>query len=543
MQNNQLFIKNTHKTLLLFVLLTCFFIIKMDAQNWPWISPVAGAGNQTITSITIQPGTGNILTAGHFRNELSIGDNTTSSDGATDLFLIANSPDGVPLWSQTGHSPGADLSSDVAADNEGNIFWAGTFWFTTDFEGISLSAAKSNKALFLLKLDADGNLIWGKSIEGTDNKILSAMTADPAGNTYLTGNFSDSLFVDSRVLTATAEKDFFIAKFAPDGTVIWVEQAGISGEIIPARMVYDEDRIAVTGSMRGQYDFGTDTIKNNTNDSDGFLVVYNSDGEVGWGRKIGGVNEQDGSDTGFDEAGNVYAAGSFFGLVRLGQGLEIQTQNLNENLYIIKYDPTGHPLMARSIGGLDLELSQSLDIVDNRMYWCGYFRDEFEVDGFTLTAGETDFSSFVLELNTDAFVLAAHSVNSEATVLLTHLTALSDGTVYLGGSLNGTASFAGTTLTASDGYDSFVGKLNATLTSVENTIARKVRIFPNPAKDMIRINEADIVSVQVYSAAGNLILETPQKEINCSAWVSGVYYFLIKTKAGSVVINKVVKQP
>jgi len=541
MQNNQLFRKIIQNTLLLVVLLHCFFITKTDAQNWPWIMPISGAGNQTITGITTQPNTGIILTAGHFKNELTIDNSTEPAVGITDLFLAATNPDGVPLWVQTGHGLGANLSADVATDDQGQIYWAGTYWFTTDFGALSLTATKGAKALFLLKMDANGNPIWGQSIDGTGNKLLSAMIVDAAGNTYVTGNFSDSLFIENIVLTATAEKDFFIIKFAPDGNVLWTRQSGINGEIIPARMVYENNRIAVTGSMRGQYDFESDTIENNTNDSDAFVVVYDPDGAVEWARKIGGVNEQSGSDVAFDGAGNVYAVGSFFGLVRLRENLEIQTQNLNENFYLVKYNGVGDPLAARSIGGLELELSQALRIVNDRLYWCGYFRDGFTVDGFTLTADGTNFNSFVLELNTDLVVQAVYPVTSEAVVLLTELTALPTGELFVGGSLNGTADFEGTFLSTTDGYDSFVGKLNTTLTDTKMPLSAGINIYPNPAQDWVRLETEEVIATRVYTVTGTLILETMDKEIDCSEWRSGVYYFLIKTVDGAERIMRLIK--
>lgn len=523
---------------LLFVV-SSWFCPLAGAQTWPWLTPVSGIGSETISGLTTQTNNKSVV-CGHFQNELSIGNISETASGNTDAFVAGLDATGQEEWILTGSSAGADKSADVATDSENNIYWAGEYWFDGTFGELTLSTTKSSKAIFLLKITAEGIPIWAKSIEATGNKVLAAMTTDGEGNSYLSGNFSDSLFVENMVLTAVAEKDFFIIKFSSAGDLLWAKQAGISGEIQPERMSYQNDLVAVTGSMRGRYDFGADTIQNNTNDSDAFLVVYDTDGNLNWARKIGGVNEQAGSDVAFDNNGNIYAVGSFFGVIRLLPDLEIQSPNLNDNLYFIKYDITGFPLVARSIGDLEIELSESLVFANDRFYWSGFFKNSFNVDGFSLQATGADFNTFILEIDMEAMIQEVHLVTSSETVLLSELAVDTEGQVFGAGALNGTAIFNDQMeLTAANGFDSFVGQLTPLIVGTEEVLETRVKIYPNPATEYFRIESPrSDMEIRVFTIDGREILKTNQRMIDCRNWANGIYFLKLNSgKVYSVIKN------
>ena len=515
------------------IVISYCFCPQAAAQSWPWLTPVSGVGSETISGIVTRASDGPVI-CGHFQNELSIGNILETAEGNTDAFVAALDATGQEQWIFTASGAGADKSTDVSIDAENNIYWAGEYWFDGTFGSLTISTTKSSKAIFLLRMTNTGALNWISSIEGTGNKTLGAMTTDEEGNSYLTGNFSDSLFVENNVvLTATAEKDFFMLKFSPTGDFLWAKQAGIEGEIQPKRMRHQNDLIAVTGSMRGQYDFGTDTIQNNTNDSDAFLVVYNADGTVNWARKIGGVNDQNGSDIAFDNNDNIYAVGNFYGLIRLRTDLEIQSPNLNDNLYFIKYDLTGFPLLARSIGDLEIELSESLVFTNDRFYWSGFFKNSFNVDGFSLEATGDNFNSFILEIDTTAMVEEAYLVTSPETVLLAELVVDEQGQIFCGGALNGTATFNDQAeLMTVNGFDSFVGQLTPLIVGTNEILEKQFKIYPNPTTEYFTIESPlDDLEIRVFTINGIEILKTNERVIDCRNWTSGLY--ILKDNFGS----------
>ena len=72
---------------------------------------------------------------------------------------------------------------------------------------------------------------WAKHPEGATAAYTSpAISADPNGNTYVTGGFVNILtFLTSpspTVLTSAGESDIFIAKYDPAGNVLLAKRAG-----------------------------------------------------------------------------------------------------------------------------------------------------------------------------------------------------------------------------------------------------------------------------------------------------------------------------
>ncbi len=73
-----------------------------------------------------------------------------------------------------------------------------------------------------------------------------------------------------------------------------------------------------------------------------------------------------------------------------------------------------------------------------------------------------------------------------------------------------------------------------------------IKIFPNPSNHLVKISnksEAEITSIEIYNAKGNLIaLEIENIEmININRLVSGIYYLKFYSKESVVAIKKLVK--
>jgi hypothetical protein len=72
--------------------------------------------------------------------------------------------------------------------------------------------------IFIQKLDANGNLIWVKSMGNTLSDVGTSITIDPNGNVYTTGYFRDTVDFDPGVgtlnLISAGNGDIFIQKLS-----------------------------------------------------------------------------------------------------------------------------------------------------------------------------------------------------------------------------------------------------------------------------------------------------------------------------------------
>ena len=104
---------------------------------------------------------------------------------------------GDTLWSKRTGSGWAvyEYSTPIQVDGDGNIYTAGRFRFTQDFDpgpgvyNIASYPGNTNTDVAISKLDTDGNFIWAKQISGVGNDTPYGMVLDSNGNIYTTGTF------------------------------------------------------------------------------------------------------------------------------------------------------------------------------------------------------------------------------------------------------------------------------------------------------------------------------------------------------------------
>src|SRR5688572_24331767 len=120
-------------------------------------------------------------------------------------FQLSNGQQVNFSWArQLGGVAGGSASHSIAVDNMGNVYTAGWFNASVDFDpgpGVFILTADGIDA-FVCKLDAGGNLIWVKQIEGNFDQSALSMTIDPSGNLLITGYFDGSADFDPSASTS-----------------------------------------------------------------------------------------------------------------------------------------------------------------------------------------------------------------------------------------------------------------------------------------------------------------------------------------------------
>jgi hypothetical protein len=87
--------------------------------------------------------------------------------------------------------PSIDQVSSVANDSLGNVFIAGTFTSTSiNFGTVTLNrSTQASDEMFLVKLDPNGNAIWGRQSNNPSRTGATAVTIKGNNEIYLAGYF------------------------------------------------------------------------------------------------------------------------------------------------------------------------------------------------------------------------------------------------------------------------------------------------------------------------------------------------------------------
>lgn len=493
-------------------LLLFFLLVKSvfsTAQPWQWTLPVGEAGNESVVAMELDAGN-NIIATGTFTERLQIGGDLMTSNGLEDLWLAKISPEGDVIWSLGGGGIRQDEAVDVATDSEGNIYWLGFFRENIQIGGWSALSGSAFKSIFILKISPAGDIIWAKTLTGIGSKGVGKMALDASENLLITGFFTDSLQLDDRHFSATAG-DFFLLKMNKDGDLDWFYQSGLEGTIEgKSAAVLSDGNIAVAGTFQGKIKFDSDTLMTNTPDSDVFLALFSEEGLPLWSRKAGGVYPAICTGLTADDADNLYLTGRHTGVIKLSDDIQIQTQGLNDNFFLLAYNATGAPLWARSYGGSRAEQVDDIRFWQNQLILAGAHAGDFQVDGREIKLERGQYGAFVATFSTVGNLLNIRTVSSDEFVLGNALAVGSSGEVLAGFSFSRNVFLEANPLISNGFFDVLIGKLNAGFTPVADFESEDFApvVFPNPAKEGAAIrfkNHFYNYNFQLFDARGRLL--------------------------------------
>ena len=397
------------------------FVTKLDANgNLIWAKQMGGGSFDYGTSICVDD-LGNVYTIGYFRFTADFDPgpgvfNLTSTLNGIDISISKLDNSGNFVWAKDIGGEGVNYGATIQLDQSGNIYIAGSFDQTTDFDP---SAETFNLTsfgftdVFVLKLDPSGNFTWAKQIGGIDTQIIcSAMNIDGSGNIYMIGSFIDLVDFDPSIneypLTSTLfSNDIYISKLDQDGNFVWAKQIGGNTDDLGLSITTDNlGDVYLTGHFSGEVDFdpGNEvySLASNGNSETAFISKLDEEGNFIWAKL---VNAYEGISMCVDAENNLHTAGRFGGTADLdpGAGISNITSAGGFDVFILKLNPDGNFIDARRMGGTQDDLVVS--IVSNLlgdMYITGRFKStcDFnpETEVFNLTSAG-DFDAFIVRLS------------------------------------------------------------------------------------------------------------------------------------------------
>lgn len=274
------------------------------------------------------------------------------------------------IWASCAVAPSANTTSSgnaICTDTAGNVIIAGSYANSTIAFGSTTLTGYGNMDVYITKYDPLGNVLWAKKIGGVNSEFAPAVAADKSGNIIVAGSFNSATvnfgFTAPPVSLSNSAGgtyfDFYLAKYDPNGNLLWAQNANCTGNDGARSVTTDgAGNIYMSGDFSGNISFGSTTLNNanapaGTNDA--MLVKYDASGSFQWAAGIGNNGWETSSAVRADTSGNVYITGSF-----TSDSIIIGSTNLfytNGGLFLAKYDTNGNPVWANNFGGESTSLS------------------------------------------------------------------------------------------------------------------------------------------------------------------------------------------
>jgi hypothetical protein len=310
---------------------------------------------------------------------------------------------------------------------------------------------------------------------------IRTMTADPAGNLYVAGTFTNSVDFDpgpgTAVLTNTGLSDSFLAKYTAAGALLWAGQLDAS---LWGLTVDPAGAIVATGDFFGTTDFdlgpGASTLTTGTGSSC-FVVKYTPNGGLVWAGQLGGqAASVSGQAVAVDDVGDIYVGGSQGrGIADLDPGpgtFLVENTGDRSRATVTKLTSAGDLVWARHFAN---DLTTSTGVVyalgvdaAHNVYAGGRFQHRVDFDpgpgtNYVTTSAASDWDAYAVQLTAGGdfgYVVHMASTSNES---VSELTVDADGTAYVVGNFNWTMTIdatAGDTTLGSNGADGFVLRLD-----------------------------------------------------------------------------------
>lgn len=381
------------------------------------------------------------------------------------MYSFGQAPDW--LWAKRAGGSNYDGAYSVAVDASSNAYIAGYFLSPTITFGSTTLTNAGSYDLFIAKYDVNGNVLWAKRAGGTSEDEAYSVAVDDSGNVYITGYFaSTTISFGSTTMTNTGSHDIFLVKYDINGNVLWAKNAGgtdcdeaytvavdnsgniyIAGWFLSATVIFDTTTVTGVGA------------------GDIFLSKYNNDGNLLWAKSAGGTIDDEANSIAVDDSGNIYLAGCFQSPT-INFGTYTLTNVGSYDIFLVKYDTVGNVLWAKSTGGNDYDMNNSvvLDATGNT-YVAGWFYSTIiNFDSTTLVNTDGTGSSadiFLLKYDVNGNALWAKSADGTADDQAGSIAIDTSGNAYLAGwYASSTIIFDSITLTNAGGYDIFLVKFD-----------------------------------------------------------------------------------
>lgn len=178
------------------------FILKLDpAGNFIWVKSTGSFNNSSSTlearDITLDPA-GNLLIGGNYEGQIDFDPSpatyTLAAAGLTDVFILKLDAQANFLWVRTINGTSMDRLLNVTTNSLGAVYALGTFSSSIDFDpGLStLSLTAVNMDLFISKYSSAGSFDWAFNVGGSSADMNGNLNADDAGRLYLCGGFGST---------------------------------------------------------------------------------------------------------------------------------------------------------------------------------------------------------------------------------------------------------------------------------------------------------------------------------------------------------------
>jgi hypothetical protein len=340
------------------------YLVKLDANgNLQWTKTIGGPNYEEGRSL-IQTSDGGYAIAG---------ETYSFGAGGYDVYVVKLDANGNLQWTKTIDGPNYEEGRSLIQTSDGGYAIAG---YTRSF-----GAGEAD--VYVVKLDANGNLQWTKTIGGKNDEESESLIQTADGG-YAIAGYTIAGYTE---YSGAGESDVYVVKLDAKGNLQWSKTIRGKGWDVGLSLIQTSD---------GGYAIAGYTSSFGAGSGDVYVVKLDAKGNLQWTKTIGGPESDGGfsliqtSDGGYAIAGETTSFGAGW-----------------NDVYVVKLDANGNLQWSKTIGGKNSDWGNSLIQTSDGGY---------AIAGVTQSFGAGQLDVYVVKLDKNGDACCAVSQTSQSRV-------------------------------------------------------------------------------------------------------------------------------
>jgi hypothetical protein len=396
---------------------TDLFVVKYSALGEAEWSLRLGGSDYDYNQKVICDAAGNVIVAGYFYGTIQIGPDQHESYGSQDLFVAKYDAEGQFQWSFRAGGPMADYISGLSLDSQDNVLFAGYFYDELSLGDTTVLSVRSSD-IFLAKLSPEGAFSWVAVAGGSSSDQTRSIACDDDDNILLTASFYYDITLEDTLLTTVDPVGNVVAKYQPDGQLIRAFQLNgtyLTSDIFVAAGLAGD--FYVSGNFSEDIHFGNTTFSAGEFNQDVYLAKYNAEGIFQWARHAYSIASDQVVGLVTDSYGNVSITGHHLDTMHFEQlVLPYHLCCGSREIFIVSYSAAGNVNWGEQITGTRSNVHALAMSGDDEVILSGQFTEEVAFGPLQLSYFE-GFKNYITCLQTGVFT-RVNDMQAEKSILI-----------------------------------------------------------------------------------------------------------------------------
>jgi hypothetical protein len=308
---------------------------------------------------------------------------------------------GEIVWNKSFGGSQTEMANSIVQTPDGGFLVLG-YTDSNDFDVVKTHALKD---VWLNKLDANGNLVWTKTIGGSDDDFGYSIIASSDGN-YVIAGYSGSS--DGDVPANLGFHDFYVTKINGNGQIIWKKSYGFNSHDHAHKIIQTKDGgyFVVgfadysgieggggTGNNGSGHSMGKNTSTQKHGVGEYLGIKIDSIGNFKWYRYFGGTNNDRVNDVIETNLGELMLVG-----FSESTNFDVTDNKGTYDYWVVKLHHDGDVMWKKSYGGSDIDQAFGIAASGNNNFVITGRSNSLDGD---VTNPKGNFDVWVIQINSD----------------------------------------------------------------------------------------------------------------------------------------------